>query len=60
MNLDKSQKTFETWRKIPFTERQNLLHKLSELLLKKKEIFGEIITKEMNKPISQSFSEIVL
>jgi succinate-semialdehyde dehydrogenase/glutarate-semialdehyde dehydrogenase len=58
MNLDKSQKSFKTWRKIPFVERQKLLHKLSEVLLKKKEIFGEIITKEMNKPISQSISEI--
>ncbi|MGS0748253.1 aldehyde dehydrogenase family protein [Halpernia sp. GG3] len=58
MNLDKSQHTFEIWRKIPFTERQNLLCKLSQTLLEKKEIFAEIITKEMNKPISQSLSEI--
>ncbi|SFI21568.1 aldehyde dehydrogenase family protein [Halpernia frigidisoli] len=58
MNLDKSQKTFESWRTTLFTERQDLLHKLSEILLKKKEIFGEIMTKEMNKPISQSISEI--
>ena len=58
MNLDKSQHTFEIWRKTPFTERQSLLRKLSQTLLEKKEIFAEIITKEMNKPISQSLSEI--
>ena len=58
MNLNNSQKAFETWRKIPFIERQTLLHKLSEILLEKKEIFAEIITSEMNKPISQSLSEI--
>lgn len=58
MNLNNSQKTFEDWKTISFKERQTLFHKLSETLLKDKEQFAEIITKEMNKPISQSLAEI--
>ena len=58
MNLSNSQQAFETWRKISFENRQFFLHKLSEILLEKKQTFAEIITSEMNKPISQSLSEI--
>lgn len=58
MNLNNSQNTFENWKKIPFAERQNLMQNLAEILLKNREKFAEIITKEMNKPISQSISEI--
>jgi succinate-semialdehyde dehydrogenase/glutarate-semialdehyde dehydrogenase len=58
MNISNSQKSFETWRKISFEERQSFLQKLSEILLEKKEIFAKIITSEMNKPISQSLAEI--
>jgi len=56
--LLKADKTFQEWRKVPFSKKQQLLSKLSKLLLKNKEELGKIITKEMNKPISQSVSEI--
>ncbi len=56
--LQKSQKTFSEWKKIPFEERQKYFLKLSKILLDRKEEFGKIITLEMNKPISQSISEI--
>lgn len=56
--LQKSEKTFQQWKKTSFEERQELLKKLAELLLKNKETYGKIITQEMNKPISQSISEI--
>lgn len=56
--LLKADKTFQEWRKVPFSKKQQLLSKLSKLLLKHKEELGKIITKEMNKPISQSVSEI--
>lgn len=56
--LLKAGKTFQEWRKVPFSKKQQLLSKLSKLLLKNKEELGKIITKEMNKPISQSVSEI--
>mgnify|MGYP002654000827 FL=1 len=56
--LLQSDKTFKKWKNVPFAERQELLSKLSKTLLEKKEMFAEIITKEMNKPIAQSVSEI--
>lgn len=56
--LAKAQQTFEEWRKIPFAKKQQLLFKLAELLEKDAEKFGKNITKEMNKPISQSIAEI--
>lgn len=56
--LNKSEKSFRDWKNVPFIERQKLLKKLSKNLDKNKEIFGELITKEMNKPITQSLSEI--
>ena len=56
--LEKAQQTFEEWRKIPFAKKQQLLFKLAELLEKDAEKFGKNITKEMNKPITQSIAEI--
>lgn len=56
--LAKSQKAFEQWKSVPFTEKQRLLKKLATLLDKNAVKFGENITKEMNKPISQSIAEI--
>lgn len=56
--LEKAQQTFEEWRKVPFVKKQRLLVKLAELLEKDVEKFGKNITKEMNKPITQSIAEI--
>lgn len=56
--LNRSDKTFREWKKISFTNRQKLLKNLANTLDRNKEKYGKIITKEMNKPISQSVSEI--
>lgn len=62
MNLEnklaKSQTAFENWKTVPFTEKQKLLQKLARLLEKDADKFGKIITQEMNKPITQSISEV--
>ena len=62
MNLEnklaKSQTALENWKTVPFTEKQKLLQKLASLLEKDAEKFGKIITQEMNKPITQSISEV--
>ncbi|MBU8884139.1 aldehyde dehydrogenase family protein [Kaistella sp. DKR-2] len=62
MNLNNklaaAHQTFEEWRKIPFPQKQKLLIKLAALLEKDAEKFGKNITREMNKPISQSIAEI--
>lgn len=56
--LQKSEKAFQQWKNVSFAERQKLLAKLAKILLKRKQEYGEIITKEMNKPITQSIAEI--
>jgi len=56
--LSAAQKSFESWKKVPFSNRQKLLLKLADKLEKNSESLGKIITKEMNKPISQSIAEI--
>ncbi len=56
--LQDSQESFKNWKKIPFEERQKYFSQLAEILRKRKQEFGEIITQEMKKPISQSVAEI--
>lgn len=56
--LLKSESSFKEWKSIPFEDRQKLFKNLAEGLLKNKEKFAKIITKEMNKPISQSIAEV--
>lgn len=53
-----SQKAFNTWRTVPFKDKQQLLKTLAKLLDDNAEKFGKIITKEMNKPITQSIAEV--
>ena len=56
--LLKADEAFLEWKKVPFEERQKLLAKAAEIFKNKSEIFGELITSEMNKPISQAISEV--
>jgi succinate-semialdehyde dehydrogenase/glutarate-semialdehyde dehydrogenase len=56
--LIKADEAFSEWKKVPFEERQKLIAKAADILKKNSEKFGEIITKEMNKPISQSIAEV--
>ncbi|WHF51337.1 aldehyde dehydrogenase family protein [Chryseobacterium gotjawalense] len=53
-----SQKAFNTWKTVPFKDKQQLLKTLAKLLDDNAEKFGKIITKEMNKPITQSIAEV--
>lgn len=56
--LLKADKAFQEWKKIPFEEKQKLIAKAAEIFKTQSENFGEIITSEMNKPISQAISEV--
>lgn len=50
--------TFHSWKNISFEKRQKLLKKLAKNLEINAQQYGSIITKEMNKPITQSVAEI--
>lgn len=56
--LKTAQKTFDTWKTVAFKDKQRLLRKLAKILDDQAEEFGKIITKEMNKPITQSIAEV--
>jgi len=56
--LLKADEAFKQWKNVPFSDRQKLIAKAAELFKNKSEEFGKIITKEMNKPISQAISEV--
>ncbi|WP_234111720.1 MULTISPECIES: aldehyde dehydrogenase family protein [Chryseobacterium] len=56
--LNTAQKSFASWRKISFQEKQKLLTQLAAILDEHSETLGKIITNEMNKPIAQSIAEI--
>ena len=56
--IDSAHQSFLQWRDIPFSTKQKYLTKLADVLEKNAEKFGKNITKEMNKPVSQSIAEV--
>ena len=56
--LETADKTFQEWRHVPFADRQKLIAKAADLVKANAKKFGAVITKEMNKPISQAISEV--
>jgi succinate-semialdehyde dehydrogenase/glutarate-semialdehyde dehydrogenase len=58
IKLQNAIKVQRTWSDKPIEDRCELLSKVADLLLERKEEYAELMTKEMGKPISQSISEI--
>jgi succinate-semialdehyde dehydrogenase/glutarate-semialdehyde dehydrogenase len=58
--VGQAEKTFHSWRKTTYAERAALLHKVAELMRKKKTEFATLITLEMGKLIAQAEGEIDL
>lgn len=56
--IKKADKTFKEWRLVSFERKKELMLKLAEELLQKKQEYATAITKEMGKPITQSIAEI--
>jgi acyl-CoA reductase-like NAD-dependent aldehyde dehydrogenase len=56
--LEKSEKTFKTWRRETFSKRAALMKKAAEYLRFNKTRFSGIITAEMGKPIVESEAEV--
>ncbi len=56
--IDSAHQSFLQWRDIPFSTKQKHLIKLADLLEKNAKKFGKNITREMNKPVSQSIAEV--
>lgn len=51
-------RAFESWRETSLDERKKLMSKVGMLLRERKKEYAELMTKEMGKPIKQSYEEI--
>ncbi|MFC6269516.1 aldehyde dehydrogenase family protein [Frigoriflavimonas asaccharolytica] len=56
--LEISQQAFSSWKNTSWKKKQKLIKNLANILDFNAENFGEIITKEMNKPITQATAEV--
>ena len=56
--VQRAREAFESWREVPVSERVQYLLKLGGILRANARRFGEIITKEMGKPIKQSIAVV--
>ncbi|TDY63980.1 NAD-dependent succinate-semialdehyde dehydrogenase [Algibacter lectus] len=56
--IDKGANAFKDWKMKTIGDRTDMLNKVSQLLLERKQEYAELMTKEMGKPISQSIAEI--
>ncbi|AUC77270.1 NAD-dependent succinate-semialdehyde dehydrogenase [Olleya sp. Bg11-27] len=56
--LEHAQKAFNNWKTTDIKHRTKLLKNVANILEDKKEEFGQLMTREMGKPISQSIAEI--
>src|SRR3989338_3787144 len=55
--LEKSRKAWEKWKKTPVKKRVEPLKKLAGLMKAHSRKYGEIMSKEMGKPIKQAIAE---
>ena len=56
--IKKSRAAFSMWSSLSVDERTKYLARVAEVLRKNSDIYAEIITKEMGKPIKQSRAEV--
>ena len=56
--IQSADNAFEIWKDVGFKKRAVLMKKAAEVLKKRKDEFGELMTFEMGKPIQQSISEV--
>lgn len=56
--VKKAKQAFPSWKKVPYTEKVEILKDIIKDLEEKKEFFAELITKEVGKPIQEAKSEV--
>lgn len=56
--IDQCHQAFLSWSRLSFSERGIKMQKLTEILHENKNKYGELISKEMGKPINSAISEI--
>ncbi|MBY0408178.1 MAG: NAD-dependent succinate-semialdehyde dehydrogenase, partial [Rickettsiales bacterium] len=56
--IDDTYACFLQWRKTSFAERKTLILKAVDVILKRKEEFGRVISLEMGKPLKEAVTEV--
>ncbi len=56
--LQRATETYDEWRHTPIEERQRLIGEAGDVLRDNKEEYGELMTKEMGKPLDAAISEV--
>ncbi|MEJ2596209.1 MAG: NAD-dependent succinate-semialdehyde dehydrogenase [bacterium] len=56
--LDRSQRAFESWRKVSLSERCKLLQRAGQVLRSNVEEYARMITLEMGKPLTEARAEV--
>ncbi len=56
--LQHAELAFNSWKKISFSQRSNLLHSLASALRDSKEMYAQTISREMGKVLTESRAEI--
>lgn len=57
--VEAAQQAFSSWRKTSFTERGELLKKLTAAVEKRAEEFARLLTQEQGKPLAQARDEVM-
>ncbi|CRX38833.1 NAD-dependent succinate-semialdehyde dehydrogenase [Estrella lausannensis] len=56
--IELSMKAFQTWREEPAPSRGAALRRVASLLLANKDLFAEVMAREMGKPVSEGAGEV--
>jgi succinate-semialdehyde dehydrogenase/glutarate-semialdehyde dehydrogenase len=56
--LDKSNKAFKSWKKVPLAERVALMHRAATVLRENTTEYARMITLEMGKPLAEAKAEV--
>ncbi len=56
--ISKTNKEFQLWRKVPFSERRILMHKAAQILRDNKESYAKMLTLEMGKILRDAIAEV--
>ena len=56
--VERARQRFESWRRTTFAERAQRMHRVSEILLERSEVWAELMAVEMGKPLREGRAEL--
>jgi aldehyde dehydrogenase (NAD+) len=56
--VEAAQKAFPGWRRTPAPERAKIILRLAEILTTRKQLLGELVTRECGKPLAEGLGDV--